>query len=264
MSIDPVPALPSGRPIVFYSPHQDDETLWMGQIIAHHALAGRQVHLVLCANGSNSAALAEINGAPDFTWWGGPHYPAREGYQPLTADEFGLARTREFLNAAGQLGVPEIRVHFGRADQIMTSSDELPTVVTSTWAAQIIESWAEHFAVLGFDQVGHYTTHWNDPQPDHSAMGQALLDLHIGGGTPFADARWTVKPDQVASTAGAGTYGLPTSLAAQIKGMAKHAAWSYKAWAPRGGSYGIGYHSVGPQFIRVESEGPNYITGKSS
>lgn len=255
--VDPVPANPPGRPIVFYSPHQDDETLIMGQVIAHHALAGREVHIVLCSNGQTSGALPQINGQATSSWWGGFHYPAREGYAPLSATDFGHARTWELYASCAQLGVPAVRVHIGPADQDLTS-DQLPDEISQSWGEQILTSWASHFTLRGFDRVGHYTTWSGDDHPDHAAMGRALQSRRTLHPSWFDDARWLVKPEQAAA-AGAAAYTPPGSLAAQIKLMSRRAGWCYRAWQPSAGAYAIGYHSVPPMFAAVERADPNYI-----
>lgn len=244
MPIDPVPAAPTGRPVVFYSPHQDDETLFMGQVIAHHALAGREVHVVLCSNGASSGARAEINGeVSDGTYWKGYHYPAREGYTPLSLDTFSEARTREFVAACAQLGVPASRVHLGRADAPAATSPDLPDTISTSWATQVMQSWADEFAALGWPSVGHYTMWTGDDHPDHAALGGALATLHDQDDDHFGDVRWLVKPEQ-ASAAGASVYGLPSGQAAEIVQMARRAGWCYRAWQPAAGCFATGYHSV--------------------
>lgn len=255
---DPVPA-PTLRPVVFYSPHQDDETLFMGQVITHHALVGREVHVVLCSNGSTSSALGEINGTVgDATFWGGSHYPAREGYPVMTKADFGLHRTDEFVAACGQLGVPRERVHFGRADVTYGDSSELPDAVSPTWATEVMQSWADHFAAGGDPAVGHYTMWWMDPHYDHASLGQALHALHLADPTTFSDARWAVKPEQAAA-AGALPYGLPSDKADLIKWMGRHAGWCYRAWLPPL-AYAIGYHSVGSTYFDDTERGdPNHV-----
>lgn len=259
-STDPIPE-PTGAPVVFYTPHQDDETIFMGQMIAHHASVGREVHVVLCSNGSTSGALAEINGTlADNTWWGGTHYPAREGYEPLTKTAFGLARTQELVAACGQLGVPRERVHFGLADGSAPTSDLLPDAVSRAWADQVVTSWADHFETLGFAHVGHYTMWWKDPHPDHAALGQSTHALRVADPVKYGDARWAVKPEQAAAAA-ASVYTLPTTLAGQITWMSEHAGLCYGAWLPTAGAYAIGYHSVGGSiyFDDVGRGDPNHI-----
>ncbi|WP_171064742.1 PIG-L deacetylase family protein [Actinomadura soli] len=256
MPTDPVPANPGGRPMVFYSPHQDDETLWMGQVIARHALAGREVHVVLCSNGASSGARAMLNGSTSSSWWGGYHYPPREGYGELSLEDFAAARTRELVAACAQLGVPAGRVHLGRADAPATTTADLPGSVTTAWAADVLQSWAARFAAE-WPSVGHYTTWWGDDHSDHAALGNALRTLNAQA-PAFADARWLVKPAQ-RTAAGAGAYGLPSGEAAMIGQMARRAGWCYRAWQPDAGCYAIGYHSV--SFTGPESGTPNYIVG---
>lgn len=244
MATDPVPANPTGKPVIFYSPHQDDETLFMGQVIAHHALAGREVHVVLLCDGVGSGARAEINGeVSDGTYWKGYHYPPREGYAPLTESEFSLARTREFVAACAQLGVPAERVHLGRADAPAATSVDLPGSISTDWATQVMTSWADHFAAAGWDSVGHYTMWWGDNHGDHANLGSALQTLHGQDPTGFGDVRWTVKPEQ-ATTAGASTYTISSTYAATAVQMARRAGWCYRAWQPASAAFATGYHSV--------------------
>lgn len=261
--VDPVPNPPTGRPIVFYSPHQDDETLFMGQIIAHHALAGREVHVVLCSSGATSAARDQINGQATSGFWGGFHYPAREGYDPLSPALFAAERTEEQAAACAQLGVPAARVHTGPADLELTG-EQLPEDISVAWGEQIMTSWASYFTSRGFDQVGHYTMWWGDTHADHAALGQALQNRRSLHPQWFGDARWLVKPEQ-AGAAHASAYGLPASLTAQIKLMTKRAGWCYRAWQPAAGAFAIGYHSVQAYFTALDqTNGPNYIVAPTS
>jgi LmbE family N-acetylglucosaminyl deacetylase len=255
MATDPVP-LPTGRPIVFYSPHQDDETLFMGQVIAHHALVGREVHVVLATNGETSGALAEINGtAPDPGWWGGYHFPTREGYAPVSRDEFGRARSREFAAASRQLGVMAANIHFGLPGQ---THDNLPPRIDVAAAESLMVAWAEHFTATGRDQVGHYTMWKGDPNPHHAALGQALQNENNAHPQWFGDARWLVKPEQ-ATAARASVYRVPAAHQANAVAMARRAARCYTAWAPAQGMYAIGRHSVPAYFAQVDRGDPNHI-----
>src|SRR5260221_6150791 len=57
------PTKPSiNSPVIFYSPHQDDETLAMGASIAECIRIGKPVYVVLFTNGASSAALLSLNG----------------------------------------------------------------------------------------------------------------------------------------------------------------------------------------------------------
>lgn len=235
----------------------------MGQVIAHHAAIGREVHVVLACNGNLSDVCLELNGTiADNTWWGGTHYPEREGYEPLTREAFGLKRTEEFIAALGQLGVPRKNIHFGLPDGPATS-DLLPDAISLAWATQLINGWANHFATLGYPHVGHYTMWWKDPHLDHAALGTAAHNLRTADPVKFNDVRWMVKPEQ-ATAAVASAYAIPTTpatLKPLVTFMSKKAGLCYGAWCPPQ-SYAIGYHSVGNAggyFTKVAAGSPNYI-----
>ncbi len=233
----------AGR-VYFLEPHQDDAVLFMAQVVAHHVLAGREVHAVLMSNGSTSNVLNELNGtAPDPTWWGGTHNPAAEGYTPLSATDFGLARTREWRQSWRHLGVPDSQMHLGMD---LASSDLLPSNISTGYATDVMEYLADADATAGRDQPGFYTMHWNDAHSDHAACGSALRTLRLND-PGFSDARWLVKPEEAAS-AGASTYSVPSAMLAEVKLRQRHASWAYGAWAPEQGAYAIGMHSVATYF----------------
>jgi LmbE family N-acetylglucosaminyl deacetylase len=232
------------RNVYFFAPHQDDETLFMAQAIAHHVLAGRPVHVVLMSTGATSGVLAELNGtSPDPTWWGGAHDPAAEGYATLTAAEFGLARTREWSQALRHLGVPIERQHFGAG---LASSDLLPDSITQAHATAVMQHWLAADLAEGLDPPGFYAMHWQDPHADHAACGLALKALRQAD-PQFSDSRWLVKPEQAAAV-GALPYAVPAGLLSQVRLMQKHAAWAYGAWAPEQGAFAVGMHSVRSYF----------------
>ncbi len=250
----------AGR-VYFLDPHQDDGVLFMAQVAAHHVLAGREVHVVLMTNGSTSSALAEINGtATDPTWWGTPdHDPAAEGYTPLTPAGFGLARTREWRQSWRHLGVPPERQQFGEG--WLAQSDGLPNNISVAYATGVIETLAAAEAAAGRDKPGFYTMHWEDPQPDHAAVGTALRNLRLAD-PAFSDARWLVKPEEAAD-AGAVPYTVPATMLTEVVRRQKHAAWAYGAWAPEQGAYAIGMHSVASYFNGGPLAGAVNYTGRN-
>ncbi|MCQ9178743.1 PIG-L family deacetylase [Streptomyces sp. IBSBF 2953] len=240
---DPVPA-PTGRRLYLYTPHQDDETLWSGQIIAHHALVGREVHIVLGTDGSTSAMRDALNGDEANGWWGSSHYPAREGIPaPLSPADFAAARDRELLQAAAQLGVPAARVNL--------RTDTRTANITVAEAKALIL--ANEALTPG---AGHYTTWWGDTDPNHSALGTALRELALAG--QVTDARWVVRRSQIGSAPGATEYVVPTAYLGQARLMAKCATRCYGAWAPPE-AYAIGYHSVQTDMDWAASGASNWI-----
>lgn len=248
---------PGGRNIYFFEPHQDDGCLFMAQVAAHHMLAGRNVHVVLMSNGSTSMARDELNGVlSDPTWWGGKHEPEREGYEPLSAYEFGLARTREFRASWRALGVPDDRMHFGMD---LDSSALLPTEITKEYASEVIKYFVDKDIAEGLDNPSLYTMWWNDAHADHAACGKALKTHRLNSGADYADSRWLVKPEQ-AEAAGAAIYAPPSAMLSEIKLLQKRAAWAYGAWQPESGAFAIGMHSVAqPYFDDALRGDPNYI-----
>lgn len=240
---DPVPA-PTGRRLYLYTPHQDDETLWSGQIIAHHALVGREVHIVLGTDGSTSAMRDALNGTDPNGWWGGYHYPAREGIPaPLSPADFAAARDRELLQAAAQLGVPAARVH-------LRTETRTANLTVDQAKALILENEA---LTPG---AGHYTTWWGDTDPNHAALGTALRQLALAG--QVTDARWVVRRSQTGSAPGATEYVVPAAYATTARFMAKNATRCYSAWCPPE-AYAIGYHSVHTDMDWAASGASNWI-----
>ena len=243
---DPVPES-AGRPIFFYTPHQDDETLWMGTVIAHHALVGREVHVVSVTDGSTSKIRDALNGEITNGYWpAGQHYPIRESIPYLDPPAFAAARDEELIDACAELGVTEL--HTKWAVPLADGS-------TLTRGANISVTDAEsliHDFALRYPDAGHYTTWWGDIDANHAAIGQALHNLAVttDPARKVIDRRWLVRSGQ--TPAGSELYTLPSTLADTINGMVRSAVQSYAAWAPRAGRYAIGYHSVPANFFDIE------------
>lgn len=243
---DPVP-LATGRPIIFYTPHQDDETLWMGTVIAHHALVGREVHVVSVTDGSTSSIRDSLNGLESNGWWpAGNHYPAREGIPYLSPAAFAAARDEELIDACALLGVTELHIDW---------TVPLADGTTLTRPANIDVPQAEelilHFAEA-YPDAGHYTMWWGDTDGNHKNIGKALWNLATttDPARRIVDRRWLVRTGQ--NPVGSELYGLPADKADTINGMVRSAVKAYDAWAPRAGRYAIGYHSVPSYFLDIE------------
>lgn len=250
LTTDPVPVLATGRPIIFYTPHQDDETLWMGTVIAHHALVGREVHIVSVTDGSTSTIRTALNGeAPNGYWPAGWHYPERESIPHLDPPAFAAARDAELVDACDLLGVTE--VHTDWAVPLVGGG-------SLTRGANIGVPEAEelilHFAAQ-YPDAGHYTTWWGDTDVNHANIGQALHNLAVvtDPARRIVDRRWLVRAGQ--APVGSELYALPANLTVSITGMVRSAIKAYSAWAPRAGRYAIGYHSVLANFLDIEDSG---------
>lgn len=243
----PDPIAPTLRPIIFYSPHQDDACLWAGRILAHHALVGRTVIIVCATDGTTSAILKAINGQEDNGSWKGWHYPAREQYAPLTPAEFAAARDREEINADIQLGA----LH----ENIRLETDWRGPTLSITSARELIERYAALYPT-----AGHYTTHWADTDPTHAALGTALRQLATDPdpSKKIIDARWVVRAAQKTAIAHTEQYVVPAQWADQTTVMVERAAMCYRAWAPMHGLFAIGWHSVPAYFQAVLNGEPNW------
>lgn len=242
----PDPIAPTLRPIIFYSPHQDDACLWAGRLLAHHALVGREVHIVCASDGSTSAILKALDGQEGNGFWKGWHYPLREQYAPLTPGEFAAARDREEVSADLQLGALYQNIH------LETGWRQASLDVTR--AKELIL----RYAAL-YPDAGHYTTHWLDTDPTHKAVGEALRQLHLAGTPGMTDCRWVVRASQKTTIARTEQYVVPAQWTDQVSAMVERAVLSYRSWAPLQGMYAIGWHSVPAYFEAVLAGEPNWI-----
>lgn len=208
---------PYAWPAVFFSPHPDDEAIFMAGAIKEHLDAGRQVFVELMTHGEASSARTTIGNGGTCSWHSGTH-----AYS-LAATVFGDARVAEFRDATSRLGVNGVFVSdFGDKD------------VSTAEVTSRIGFWLKHQdPVKGVSLKGtRSTTSSSYTHPDHVAVWSALLASGLGdirGYAPAGDA-----PPAV----------VLTLSAAQC--AAKNAAWgAYQRWDPTPGRYAIGRHSMG-------------------
>ncbi|WP_228980103.1 PIG-L family deacetylase [Streptomyces sp. DH12] len=241
-SVAPASAALIDRPLIYYSPHQDDETLWAGQILAHHRLVGRPVIAVLATDGSTSTIRSALNGEENNGWWRGWHTPARDRTPYMSPEDFAAARDREMLRACAQLDIAPEFVHLRHGERRpYISLDEAEALVLAYEAA--------------YPGAGHWTTWWGDTDPTHATLGTAVRNLRRAG--KITDARWVVRRAQASSAPGAVHYDAGTH-AEQCRRMAWRACLAYGAWAPPE-AYAIGMHSVPSEFEWAMSGAPNVV-----
>jgi LmbE family N-acetylglucosaminyl deacetylase len=243
------------RPVIFYAPHADDETLNMGITIAEHVAAGRDTHVVLLTHGRQTGAINVINGdhVNGGYFWEIKHDPAIEGYEPITVDEMAEARVREFYNACGQLGVPVANRHVHYLDDPASDGGES---ITYNEAKAIIQSYIDQYP-----DADHYTLSYHDIHPDHAACGQALRDLYNEGAITynvrFVISVATLNDLKAQGKPMIGAKDLPTN--ADITKRVRNACRCYAAWAPNVDSYAVGYHSVSQQFDQFLADPFHYV-----
>ncbi len=137
-------------PVIWYVPHPDDESIFMGGSIA--ARPDRRHLLVLLTHGGASKALLKVN--------------ARL-LQPLSREDFMAARVREFSAAVRPLGIHKRDiVHGALPDGAVTESDVLALI--TTMAAR-------------YPEAEHRTMSYLDPHSDHAAAGKALRQAYRQG-----------------------------------------------------------------------------------
>lgn len=243
------------RPVIFYAPHADDETLNMGITIAEHMAAGRETHVVLMTHGRVTGALNAINGVTYSGYWDAYHVPDKEGYEPLTQGILAQARIEEFWNACGQLGVPESNRHIEYLDDPNGDGGE---TITVSEAKQVMERYASIYP-----EADHYTMSYHDVHPDHAACGTALQRL-IDEGKILYYARFLISmatrmdyESRNATIPGGGWKDSPTD--SMITTQIRNACRCYSAWAPSVGAYAIGYHSVESQFEKLLENPFHYL-----
>lgn len=248
--VDPV--APTGRPFIWFEPHQDDGLLWAWRILTHHALSGREVHVVLATDGSASRVRRALNGEVANKYWGW-HYPKREGYDhltPITPQAFAKARDRELKAACGPLGIFPENLHL--------ELDWRKPAIDVPRAKELITRYADLYP-----NAGLCTMWWRDTDPTHAALGTALRQLHLAEPARFPNCRWAVRRSQGPTAPGAFEYEVPVYFAAKAQTMARNASLAYSSWAPGktedDGTYAIGLHSVGSELTAVRRGAPNWI-----
>ncbi|WP_405889335.1 PIG-L family deacetylase [Streptomyces sp. NBC_00133] len=238
-------------PAIFYSPHQDDESIGMAGAIREHKEAGRSVHLVLLTNGINQGLLDIMNGA------NGPCPLAANCRQPdhalgLSMDDMIGGRTAEFYAAAEQLGVDEVHTIGLNDDDVVTDRagfiERIKEVILD-FEGQF--PGASHKLVSGWrDQVPSEP----NPNPTHSACRDAAEALR----DQIADFRfhWTYAyfREQSARTADFVLDLTDSQFAAK-----RQAILEYNRWEPDNGRYALGYHSVSTLLENAYSDPREYI-----
>lgn len=192
--------------VVWYVPHPDDESIFMGGAIA--ADRDRRHVVVLLTRGEASQAIRGVS--------------ARLG-RALTVEELVTAREREFRAALGHLGAdPDDVVRAELPDGGLTADSVLGVVRRQA---------RRHRG------ASHRTMSYLDVHADHSAAGRGLRRAHQLG--VVEDARFYLPvPQQLDERA--------TRVALDRRAVAAKTAamGEYQLWAPEQGRYAVGWRSV--------------------
>lgn len=212
--------------VVFFTPHQDDETLSMGPAVRHHLEAGHDVHVVLMTTGQNSAV-----------------YPGTG----LDVASFVAARDDEMYRATRQSGVRTANVV---VSPLRTQDGQLSVSIAQSiigaFYAQYPDAWCKSYS--NRVATGRHI--------DHIACGQAALNLFNSG--QVSNLRLYVEPWLVSAfTTANPTVSLAPERAAGTTAV-QRAFDEYKLVDHVADKYGIGYQSVGTEFDAGRTDPVSY------
>ena len=189
-----------GQPVFFFTPHQDDEALFMGASIKQHVDAGRKVWVVLLTDGGASGNCI-------------PTYGSRAACV--------AARDQEFINGVTSMGATPII----RTDRVLDGSDSL---AMTAYAKFVIN---QYYANANYKLASYKTMSETDDHPDHAAIGRGLRQSNA------ADKRWCMKSSDLVnhpSYTTAGKYNLNATLDLYPFGKASVPAYFTEATYPNG------------------------------
>ncbi|OLT17219.1 hypothetical protein BJF80_03335 [Serinicoccus sp. CUA-874] len=191
---------------VWYVPHPDDESIFMGGSIA--ALPDHRHVLVLLTAGEGSQAI---------------HSLRRRLGQDIGLEEFVAARDREFVAAVQRLGVDPADVYRAGLPDGALSEDAVLAVIR------------RH--ARRHPRAAHRTMSYLDPHTDHATAGRALRRAHREG--LVRDAGFYLPVPQVVDERAD-----RVTLADAARAAKKAALAEYRLWDPEQGRYAIGRRSV--------------------
>lgn len=193
--------------MIWYVPHPDDETIFMGGSIAHHR--HRRNILVVLTEGGGSAVMPKVNARLEH---------------PLTATGFTQGRLTELSGALAALGVDPRQVRQHQLTDGALTVSEVHAVITEMAG--------------GFPGATHRTMSYLDPHRDHRTAGRALRQAHQEGVVQDCVFHLPIPlvPD---------TWGVRAPLSVSDVEVKRAALREYQRWDPGQGRYAIGGFSVG-------------------
>lgn len=224
------------KTVLYFCPHQDDELLTMGINICSDVRKGKNVHIILCTNGSKSSVRKILNNGKRCSIHEGAHT------YDLSIEEFIQARDREFIGSCTALGVEAANIH-------IPEKRDIDGFLSVNNAEEIIK---HYYSIYGHNAVVCTISPNNGPSQhqDHKALGKAADHLLRQG--IIKEVRFFIEPyhfgqiqDNPRLIPIAPTITTPS---ADIETAIRKAVRSYSIWDPAERRYAIGYHSVTSDF----------------
>ena len=226
----------TGKTMLYFAPHQDDELLSMGIDICNSIRKGYEVHVILCSDGSRSCVRRMLNNGKKCNKHDGIHC-----YE-LTVEEFIQTRNREFRDSCLALGVPENHIHIPEKCAVDGSvyQEDMESLMR-----EIIADFGEAAVVCTLAP-----NNGPDQHKDHKTLGRAALNLMHAG--VVRQVRLFVEPYHYHQIADIPEF-IPVEpcvleASDEVKEKIRNAVGAYSLWAPDQKRYAVGYHSVGTEF----------------
>ena len=224
---------------LFFTPHQDDETLSMGSAIIEH-VEKSDTHVILCTDGSKSIIRKVLDDGGSCSY----HIKDVHKYS-LSESEFSKDRDEEFKDSCEAMGVKESNIHIedNRAHDGELSKEK---------AREIILKYLEEYPDAKVKTVTPFKA--SGIHEDHRALGEAALELYKEG--KIKDLRFYVEPyDFKKVNPNVEVWKvLPSQEEKLLSAMN-----AYKKWNPESGHYAIGYHSVKSHFDELAINKIQYV-----
>lgn len=222
--------------IIYFAPHQDDELLSMGVDICNSLDKGKDVHVVLCTDGSSSKVKNILKDGQKCKKHQGEHI------YDLSVEEFIKARDDEFVSSCTALGVKKENIHIPESrgkDGAFVTADAEKTV------REYLNKIDKNALVCTISSNNGDKQH-----RDHKALGRAVENLVKKG--VIRKRKLFVEPyhyNQIKDNA----YKIPVEpekITAKDKTVTKikNAIDSYSYWNPEEKRYAVGFHSVTNEF----------------
>ncbi|MCC0784436.1 PIG-L family deacetylase [Clostridioides sp. ES-S-0108-01] len=227
---------------LFFTPHQDDETLSMGSAIIEH-VEKSDTHVILCTDGSKSIIRKVLDDGGTCSY----HIKDVHKYS-LAESEFSKDRDEEFKDSCEAMGVKESNIHIedNRAHDGALNKEK---------AKEIILKYLKKYPDAKVKTVTPFKA--NGIHEDHRALGKAALELYQEG--KIKDLRFYVEPYDYNDFKKVNPSIEVWEVLPSQEEKLLSAMNSYKKWNPESGHYAIGYHSVKSHFDELALNKIQYV-----